>query len=270
MTIRKLLITAGALVIGLAAVNPTAVAQGPLYDKVLVNLPYTITIGERVLQPGDYTIRQLPSAADSRVLLIYSDNGMKFETSAMTIPTLDNRTPDDTKVILHHFGNDYYFDKIWIQGKNYGYEFPLPDAVKARERERAEPMTVAATYESVPAESGVTETTTTAQATTTDADRAAQEERDRLAREQAEKDRLAAEQAERDRLAAEQAERDRQAQQAQAQPPAAVEPAPAEPAPVETASADRQAEMPDTAANWLLMLLGGGVISSAGLALRRR
>ena len=148
MNFRHLIFAAGALVVGLASLQ----AQGPLYDKVMVNLPYTITVGDRTLQPGDYVIRQLPSQADSRVLLIYSDNGMKFETSAMTIPTLDNRTPEDTKVVLHHFGPDYYFDKIWIQGKNYGYEFPLPDSVKARQKERMEPINVAARYESVPAE----------------------------------------------------------------------------------------------------------------------
>ena len=44
----------------------------------------------------------------------------------MTIPTLDPNTARDTKVVLHHYGSDYYFDKIWVQGKDYGYEFPLP------------------------------------------------------------------------------------------------------------------------------------------------
>ena len=60
---------------------------------------------------------------------------------------VDIGTPKDTKLVLHHFGQDYYMDKIWIQGKNYGYEFPLPENVKARERERLAPLTVAATYQ---------------------------------------------------------------------------------------------------------------------------
>src|SRR5207244_5961609 len=80
-----------------------------------------------------------------------------------TIPSMDNNSPDSTKVVLYHFGNDYYFDKIWIQGKNYGYEFVLPDEVKARERERMAPVNVAATYEAAPKET----TTTTAESTTT-------------------------------------------------------------------------------------------------------
>src|SRR3954470_23212591 len=151
MKIGTMMITAGVVALGLAALITPSKAQGPLYDRVNVNLPYSVTIGNRTLQPGDYVIQQLrDNGGGSRVLLIYSDNGMKFETSAMTIPALDQNTPEDTKVVLHHFGNDYYFDKVWIQGKDYGYEFPLPDSVKAREREEMQPVSVAANYSTAP------------------------------------------------------------------------------------------------------------------------
>jgi hypothetical protein len=232
---------AAALAIGVAAFTTGSQAQGPLWDKVIVNLPYSVTVGDRTLDPGEYSIKQLSSPGGAqRVLLIYKDD-MKFETSAMTIPALDNNTPEDTKVMLHHIGSDYYFDKIWIQGKNYGYEFVLPDAVKARQRERMEPVSVAATYQSVPAESGQTETTqeTTVAQTPPPAPEP-------------------------------QAEPAPVQEQAPA-PVAQTEPAPA-PEPQVTAQNDVQAErtMPETSANWLMMLLSGGVLSGAGLALRRR
>jgi hypothetical protein len=214
-----------------------------MYDRVNVTLPYTVTVGDKTLQPGDYVIQQLRDAGGgSRVLLIYSDNGMKFETSAMTIPALDINTARDTKVVLHHFGPDYYFDKVWIQGKNYGYEFPVPDSVKAREKERMEPVSVAATYQAVPqsqATETTTTTTTTAQNTTPPAT------------------------------------------------PAPVTTAPATPAPTPaptTAQATPQPmtpapqatenmaerSMPATSAGWLMMLLGGGTLSGAGMMLRRK
>jgi len=169
MKIGTMMITAGVVALGLAAWNTPSKAQGPMYDRVNVNLPYTVTIGDRTLQPGDYVIQQLrDQGGGSRVLLIYSDNGMKFETSAMTIPALDQNTPEHTRVILHHFGNDYYFDKVWIQGKDYGYEFPVPDSVKARERERLQPVSVAATYSTVQQNdtTSATNTTTTTTAAT--------------------------------------------------------------------------------------------------------
>jgi hypothetical protein len=257
-------IAAGMLALGLATLTTPSNAQGPLYDRVNVSLPYSVTIGDRTLQPGDYVIQQLrDQGGNSRVLLIYSDNGMKFETSAMTIPTLDQNTPEDTKVVLHHLGPDYYFDKIWIQGKNYGYEFPLPDSVKSRQNERMQPISVAANYSTVPASQAATTTSTattsaaTNKQTTTPAENATTNQTT-----------------------------------AQATQPATTTPSTPEPAtttqattqPSTVGSADRNAEqattsaattaqsrtMPATSAGWLMMLLGGGALSGVGTALRRK
>ncbi len=130
-----------------ASFSSVANAQ-TLYDKVIVDLPYPVTLNDTTLQPGHYVIRQLDTqGGGSRVLQIFSDKGMRIETSALTIPTLDNNTPERTDVILHHYGSSYFFDKIWVQGKNYGYEFPLPSLIRSRQKERAEPYTVAARYE---------------------------------------------------------------------------------------------------------------------------
>jgi hypothetical protein len=221
------------LALALTVSTVTLLAQGPLYDTVFVNLPYTVTIGNRTLQPGDYVIKQLPSDTDSPVLLIYSDNGMKFQTSAMTIPTLDINTPSDTTVVLHHIGPDYYFDKIWIQGKNYGYEFPLPNSVKERERELMQPVNVAATYKSTPAEE--TEETETAENTPPQPPQAAPTPAPAPA------------------------------------PPAPAQAAPApQPAPAPASEGSANREMPATAAGWAMMLLSGGALSGVGLMLRRK
>jgi hypothetical protein len=246
MTYRKLAIAAGFLVLGTAAWLTPGNAQGPLYDRVNVNLPYTVTIGDKTLQPGEYVIQQLRDAGGgSRVLLIYSDNGMKFETSAMTIPALDINTARDTKVVLHHFGSDYYFDKVWIQGKDYGYEFPLPNSVKSREREKMEAVSVAATYQATPA---ATETTTTAATTRQTTTSAAVQQQTPV---------------------------EQPVQQATTRPQTvaqATEPVPATTAPqtIPPANAERTApEMPATSAGWLTMLIAGGALSGLGLKLRR-
>ena len=49
----------GHLFVGLGLLTASAImAQGPMYDKVEVNLPYPVTINQTKLQPGDYFIRQ--------------------------------------------------------------------------------------------------------------------------------------------------------------------------------------------------------------------
>jgi LPXTG-motif cell wall-anchored protein len=239
MPVKTFLTAAGALALGLAGF---AFAQGPMYDNVIVNLPYSVTIGNQTLQPGEYRIKELPSQDKSRVLTIYGDNGMKFETSAMTIPAYDPQTLDKTKVVLHHIGNDYYFDKVWIQGKNYGYEFPLPSSVKQRELEASRAVTVAAQYTPAP-----TETTTTAQVTPPAA--AAPEPTPAPAPQVAETPAPAPEPA---------------PEVAQNTPPPAPEATEPTPAP------EANRELPTTNAGWLMMLLGGGSLSGAGLFLRRK
>src|SRR5215471_8488193 len=144
--------TASAVALALAMwISPVIVQGQPLYDRIQVNLPYKITLGDKVLEPGDYTIQQLPdNGGGSRVLLFYTENGMKFETSAMTIPALDINTARDTKLVLGHIGDDYYINKIWVQGKDYGYELPMPQGLRARLNEQTE-TTVAAQNQPAPA-----------------------------------------------------------------------------------------------------------------------
>jgi hypothetical protein len=123
-------------------------AQGPMYDRAVINLPYCVTLGDINLPPGEYTIQELPSGGKDRVLLIYTDKGETYKTNVLTIPTLNNEIPDQTKLTLHHLGSAYYFDKLWISGKNYGYKFIVPENIQGRQQETTLAMT--ATYTAPP------------------------------------------------------------------------------------------------------------------------
>ncbi len=250
MKTRSFTFAASALALGLATlVAPRPVQAQPLWDRVDVNLPYSVTIGDRTLQPGSYVIQQLDSpSGGSQVLLIYGDNGMKFETSALTIPALENRTQPDTRVILHHIGGDYYFDKVWIQGKDYGYEFPLPNSVKMREKEAMQPVSVAANASSVQA--------TTTQSTATAATN--QSTVQQTTTQQATTQQATTQQATQPPVTTQQ-----QTTTAQATMPPATE----------QNTANRSTEtpaMPHTSAGWLMMLLSGGALSGLGAKLRRK
>ena len=278
MKLRTIANAAAVVALGLAAWTSIK-AQGPLYDRVDVNLPYTVTIGQRTLQPGNYVIQQLRSAAgDSRVLLIYGDNGMKFETSAMTIPVLDINTARDTKVMLHHFGNDYYFDKVWIQGKDYGYEFPLPDSVKSREKEQMQPVSVAANYSSVPSTNAETTTakqTTEQAATTTQTTNQPATTQPETTASQTTNQAMTNPPATNGQ-ATSQAATNQQTATAQNTPQATNNQSsvPDNSANREmqdtTTSTSTPSSMPHTSAGWLMMLLGGGALSGAGMTLRRK
>ena len=222
------------MVVGLGFFALSALAQGPMYDKVTVNLPYAVTVNGTVLQPGEYVIRQHEDPAGSRVLHFFNDGGMKLETTAMAIPTLDNRTPEHTKLILDHVGDNYYLHKIWVQGKDYGYEFPLPRDIRQREMERNAPATIVAqstTTEQKTEETAVAQTETVKEEPRTEIAQAAPPPAPEPTPEPAPAP-----------LVREQAEQ---------------APAPAEPT------------MPHTATNWFSLAIGGALLAASGLALRQ-
>ena len=231
-------------VLGLGLLTASAVlAQGPLYDKVTVNLPYAVTVNGTVLQPGEYVIRQHEDAGGgSRVLHFFTDDGMKLETTAMAIPTLDNRTPEHTKLVLDHIGSEYYLNKIWVQGKDYGYEFPLPPNIKMREQERNVPTTVAATYTPAPEPTPAPVVAETRREETVIAQNTPPP--------------------------------------APVPEPVAVTPAPAPapeprvqaeqaPAPAPMPASAPEPRMPHTASNWMNLLVGGMLLGASGFAMRR-
>jgi hypothetical protein len=268
MHFRKLLL----VVIAVAAVTFSVGLRGQgLTDGIKVDLPHPVTIGDKVLEPGEYEIRR-PSSANRDILQIFNKDKMVYETNVLTVATgPDAKDPRETKVVLHHIGDAYYFDKIWMEDKNYGWEFPLPERARALQRETA--LNIPARYEAVQQSSSSSQVSQAdpgpGLAAQLDAIAAQQDsEQQALAladSERAERERQA--QLDRDR----QADLDRQAQldreRAERDRVAALQPEPAPVTPPQSeARVEPQAELsvsetpeqlPKTATNWLALVIGG-------------
>jgi len=277
MNPRNLLVAVAAVIVLGAAF--TLRSQG-LTDGIKVTLPEPVTVGEVVLDPGDYEIRRASTATD-QVLQIFSKDKLRYQTNVLTIPALEKDTPEDSKVILHHIGDKYYFDKIWMQGKDYGYEFVLPDRVRALQRELA--VTVPARYESNPINNETSEASQvkvespaikTSEAPESASPVAAASQREAQEPErQATLDREREEQLARDR----EAEQDRVAALQQSPVPAAQ--APVTPGPVDARqdrtssdirnSAQNRDELPATASDWFVYILGGTVLIAMAAFFRK-
>jgi hypothetical protein len=161
----------------------------------------------------------------------------------LPIPAYSLRTPEDTKVVLHRVGNDeYHFDKVWIEGKNYGYEIPLSDKAKARQAEWMLAMATAPPVLSADLPTEIQEFTEVAQAdlSTAPLDLPVATVGAPAADPVVERESAALE-------------------------------APLPVSDATTATAAEETEMPETSANWVPMLLLGAAIPTTGLwALRRR
>ena len=275
MKVRNFSLAASAFLIGLVGTFVAVEAQGPIYDRVTVDLPYTVTVRDTTLQPGQYVIQRLVGDNSNRVVQIFGNDGKKLETPILTVATVDNNTPGKTEVVLHHFGNDYYFDKVWIQGKDYGYEFPLPQ--DARSRERGAAVTVAAKYENATREDMAAAPKPSA-ATAESAELHPPVTTEQLSQPATSQTSAANQDPEAQIPASPEAATrpyapsQENGQIAQSRPPANAASDDLPTAATESPAAEtesRNREMPRTASNWLTMLLTGCLLAAAGIALRR-
>jgi len=262
MKTRLFATTAGAMALAFAMWNTPGLLQGqPMDDRINVNLPYTITVGDKTLPPGDYVIQRLPNNGGSRVLLFYSDSGMKYETVALPFAALDMNTARETKLILNRVGDDYYIHKIWVQGKDYGYELPMPRSLKARWNEMmAKRKTVSTETVQVAANS----TSETSQDLTANREQETDKteiEKTEVETAQNTEQPVAEPIAEPSTLTANADNSADRAVDNSADRAASDEQTPADTAP---------ATMPKTASEWVAMMLIGSALSGASLMLRRK
>jgi hypothetical protein len=137
MNVRTITLAVSVLSLTAAFLAPPASAQTKPDDSFEITLLYPVTIGNKILQPGDYKVEPLTIAGgDAPVLLFRGPNDTKQQIAAKTIPTVENRLQPETRVLYHHVGDRYYFDRIWVKGVAYGYRFELPKNVKAARDER--------------------------------------------------------------------------------------------------------------------------------------
>jgi len=263
--------TAGAMAIAFATwLAPGLVQAQPMEDRIEVNLPYSVTVGDKTLPPGDYTIKRLPSNGSSRVLVFYSDSGMKFETLALPFAALDINTARETKLELNHVGDDYYVHKIWIQGKDYGYELPVPRGLKARQNEQMAKV-------NLPAQSVQTDTNANANATGEDLtatnraiETTPEKEIEKTETETAQNIQQPVTEPNPNTADNTAVTADNNAVTADNTADRADNSADRSAEDQTPANTSAPTEMPKTAAGWLTMLLSGGVLSGAGLMLRRK
>lgn len=262
------------VVIAVAIVTFSVGLRGQgLVDGIKVTLPEPVTVGDKVLEPGEYEIRR-PSSVNRDILQIFNKDKMVYETNVLTVATgPDSKDPKETKVVLHHIGDAYYFDKIWMEDKNYGWEFPLPERARALQREAG--LNVPARYEP---QNSTAQAPDPGPGLSAQLDAIAAQEDRQLAladsdREKAERERQ--EQADRDRDAEleRQARLDREREaQADQNRVAAVQ---REPAPVTPSQSDARVtepqssiqkdsevpeQLPETATNWVALVLGGALL----------
>ena len=110
---------------------PTALLAQKWDDEVPITLANPVTVGGKVLQPGNYTVKQMDIAGgDLPVVVIRGDGDTRVDADVIVTPALQNRVQPATRILYYHVGDSYYFDTIWVKGWSYGFKFKPPKGVK--------------------------------------------------------------------------------------------------------------------------------------------
>jgi hypothetical protein len=113
-------ITALSFIFALTAVSASAQTE----RKRGINIPFSFTVGTKTLPAGRYRVE--PHRGDSdRVWLVQSTDG-RASALVMTMSAQARTTPEDTKLVFHRYGDQYFLSQIWTPGGNTGRELLMP------------------------------------------------------------------------------------------------------------------------------------------------
>jgi hypothetical protein len=117
----KLIVLSGLLVtLGIV----TVVAQTNL--RLKANIPFEFMVSGKTLPAGEYAITP---QASSGVTAIENDETRDF-AFALTNSVETLGYSDQSKLIFHRYGNQYFLSQIWMEGSSTGREVPMSKAEK--------------------------------------------------------------------------------------------------------------------------------------------
>jgi len=88
-------------------------------NPVTVTLPHAVTVGSTTLPSGDYTISSV-DMADGELFVVRSANNPTVSLLAEKIGSPDQ---NKTEVVFTKDGDNWHFDKLFLQGDETGYQF---------------------------------------------------------------------------------------------------------------------------------------------------
>jgi len=98
-----------------------ASANAQVSYPVRAKIPFAFTMGDKKLQAGQYTFSRV--SADGKVMLVSSVdvNSSVFQpTFKIQVLTAKN----ESKLVFHRYGDQYFLEQIWTAGEREGTEVP--------------------------------------------------------------------------------------------------------------------------------------------------
>jgi hypothetical protein len=106
------------VVFALVALSAPAKAQSLQY-KLNANIPFEFSIADKKFPAGNYSFSRAQVNSGDLVIQISSKDGHSNITR-LTIPTMRRTSEDESTVVFHRYGNEYFLFQVWAGGATTG------------------------------------------------------------------------------------------------------------------------------------------------------
>ena len=110
------------LVVALTTTFAAVPAAADSLGSIRVDVPFEFSAGQRVFPAGKYTIRQAGVSTNGLIQIRSEDGKASVFLSTHSAQSLQSR--DETALIFHRYGDQYFLFQLWAVGDTTGLEMP--------------------------------------------------------------------------------------------------------------------------------------------------
>jgi len=100
-----------------------ASASAQLINPLRAKIPFEFSMGDKKLPAGEYILSRPSGFGDSKTLLISSvDSSTRL--FQLTLPTRVLTPKNESSLVFHKYGDQYFLETIWSGGEQAGAQVP--------------------------------------------------------------------------------------------------------------------------------------------------
>jgi hypothetical protein len=103
--------------------------------RIRVKIPFAFNVGEKTLPAGEYTVERNPIIRDA---LIVCSADCREGVTPLVNPIHSQANQNQTKLIFHRYGSQYFLAQVWTAGTDVGQEFPKSRAERTAAKRLSE------------------------------------------------------------------------------------------------------------------------------------
>jgi hypothetical protein len=117
---KKQALTMIALMVLVGSLTASAKAQSLWRVKLVANIPFEFSAGDRTMPPGEYIVRCINPDSDQAILQIRSKDGRNGVLLQMT--KTRHKASETATLVFHRYGDHYFFAQAWTPGERDGFK----------------------------------------------------------------------------------------------------------------------------------------------------